>query len=35
MGDSSLQTIQYERDRRMYEPAFNCDAEVHGVYLDQ
>ena len=35
MGDSSLQTTQYESDRRMYESAFNCNAEVHGMYLDK
>ena len=35
MGDSSLQTNQYECTRRLYESAFNCNAEVHGMYLDK
>ena len=34
MGDSGLQTTQYESDRRMYGPAFNCDSEVHSAYMD-
>ena len=32
MGDSSLQTTQYECNRKMYEPSFDCDVEVHGTY---
>ena len=35
MGISSLQATQYECDRKMYESAFDCDAEVHGMYLDK
>ena len=35
MGDSSLQTTQYGCTRWMYESAFKCYAEVHGVYLDK
>jgi hypothetical protein len=34
MGDSSLQRPQYEYARRLYEPAFNCHREVHGMCLD-
>ena len=35
MGVSSLQTIEYGCDRRMHESSFNCDAEVHGMYLEK
>ena len=31
MGDGSLQATKYECDRKMYESAFSCDAEVHGM----
>ena len=34
MGYNSLQTTQYECTRWMYESAFKCYAEVHGVYLE-
>ena len=35
MGDSYLQTSQYEYAGRLYESAFDCNAEVRGVYLDK
>ena len=35
MGDSSLQTTQHGCDRKMYEAAFNCNGEVHSMYLDK
>ena len=34
MGDCGIQRTQYEHARKLYKPAFNCDAEVYGVYLD-
>ena len=35
MGDCDIQRTQYEHARKLYEPAFNCDAEIYGVYLDK
>ena len=35
MDDYGIQGTQYEHARGLYEPAFNCDAEVCGVYLDK
>ena len=35
MGDCGIQRTQYEHARKLYEPAFNCDAEIYGVYLDK
>ena len=32
MGDCGLQRTQYEYTRKLYEPAFGCDAELHGMY---
>ena len=34
MGDCGIQRTQYEHARNLYKPAFNCDAEIYGVYLD-
>ena len=35
MDDSDLQTNQYGYSRRLYQPPFNCNAKVHGVYLNK
>ena len=34
MGDCAIQRTQYEYGRKVYEPAFGCDAELHGVCVD-
>ena len=34
MGDCGIQRTQYEHARNLYKPAFNGDAEIYGVYLD-
>jgi len=35
MGDGGIQGPQYEYGRRLYEPTFNYDGEVHSAYLDK
>jgi len=35
VDDWDIQRTQYEYGRKLCEPTFNCDGEVHGWYLDK